>query len=460
MKSFKEIIAESEMIGEMDGKEWINKHIGLNKDLINTFFRLCVSYIKKVEAIPDDEDTKIFVDELMNINSSSNLEQVIFRIKIPYWFRIRMTNTYDKELTMYLLKQLIYMKENNQINKRLLSQIVSIATQPIVTTTSDYYFLVLHLFVECIKHGLNFPEDILAILKDYFRYSIEEIYESDEKMLFLCLNKQFNDDNEILKKYTKNKEGLYFNEYAFILKHALCLKKYDILSNEIKQILIDILINQHTTRENVLFFETTGKKKVTHLGIDNYAEILSVLNQLEEDYSISSTLNEDELFSQLDLFKAFLYKILFDDEKVLLHTPESTDEDFSKKIKQFEHRMREFLRDHLINEYKDKWFEEGIPDEIQKEIEEKIKRDKSKEIYKEIGNPLHKCTINNYKTIIIYNWGEVFKKNFESKSTLKVEFENLNTLRNAIDHHEPEISEHTQLKGEAAIKWFKSTLGF
>ncbi|MBI2038624.1 MAG: hypothetical protein HYT19_01740 [Candidatus Nealsonbacteria bacterium] len=128
-------------------------------------------------------------------------------------------------------------------------------------------------------------------------------------------------------------------------------------------------------------------------------------------------------------------------------------------LKSFETRIRQVLSDQLNNCYSENYLEKGFPKELLQEIEDKIIKEKSEEPYQFHINPFELCTINNYKTIILHNWGNIFEKTFHSKSELKSNIANINSWRNRITHFRP-VSEPIKLKALGSMEYFNKIIGF
>ena len=104
-----------------------------------------------------------------------------------------------------------------------------------------------------------------------------------------------------------------------------------------------------------------------------------------------------------------------------------TPEHGYSEISAFEKRIRTFIKDKLVTEFgTEKWYVEGIPKEIRKNIQEK--RDKDIRECRKAEPILNYADFSDYYQIIERNWDNIFSQVFGDKDKTRVRFTDLNNL--------------------------------
>ncbi len=113
-------------------------------------------------------------------------------------------------------------------------------------------------------------------------------------------------------------------------------------------------------------------------------------------------------------------------------------------ILEFEKRIREFIKTELINLYDGQWWENGIPNSVQKNVEGRIKKINLKKVI----DRMKFLYYSDYSLIIVYNnnWKQKFHDIFHNKKYVESRMEIITKSRNCLFHGNEINEDIEQLK--------------
>ena len=129
-------------------------------------------------------------------------------------------------------------------------------------------------------------------------------------------------------------------------------------------------------------------------------------------------------------------------------------------VDEIEVKLRRVVHDTLHLHIGEDYWKRAVPDDLQAKIKERINERNRSKVVTRIDDPLIRlqyADIMDLHKIIDRNW-DLFKDRFDSRETLKSQFLALKNYRNPLGHAR-DIDIVEQKQGEAAIIWFRRTLG-
>jgi len=129
-------------------------------------------------------------------------------------------------------------------------------------------------------------------------------------------------------------------------------------------------------------------------------------------------------------------------------------------VDEIEVKLRRIVHEELRLHLGEHYWKNAVPGDLQSKIKERINERNRSKIVARVEDPLSRlqyADIMDLHKIVDTNW-EFFKERFESREALKSHFLALKNYRNPLGHaRDMDVVEQKQ--GEAAIVWFRRTLG-
>jgi hypothetical protein len=441
-----------------------NESLNINENIIESILK----HIFKLNIL----GLKEFLEQNASIANEEKLLLVSNSFFTVFWFKLNEEDAIILDKYISLVCQSIGASEKNQY---IFSQILAISKIINFSLKEEFLFK----YLDFHKEGILFGAVTKASIEIGFKSTYQDIFEADPNS-FCQLNKLFNKENKFIKDLMKDfGQVISLTDTFFIIKYCAYLKQCNILTKSVRMELVELLTKQFSELGGALIYGLniySSIEKEVNSQIDSelndksnlYESVLVLnrkyINDLDDllsdlDTTLSDTMDQEQMkkaIYKVMLFKRLLYELLFSDDVTdlikCLHRGK-----LYLDMESFEKRIREVIKTRLESKKESSSFDTCIPEDIRKKLKEKQLSDK-KAGYSE-RQILDYCEVNNYSSIIRYNW-DIFKDVFDSRTTLEENISIINDFRQLFAHSNISNTEDLELKFRGSILYFKKKLGF